>query len=69
MAATLILLRRWHRHSRWLGWKDLIALCNEWRDRLRSRRELAAMSERELRDIGLTRCDVGGEISKPFWRA
>jgi len=69
MAATLILLRRWHRDSRWLGWKDLIALCNEWRDRLRSRRELAAMSERELRDIGLTRYDARHEARKPFWRA
>jgi uncharacterized protein YjiS (DUF1127 family) len=36
----------------------------EWR-----RRALAAMSDRSLRDIGLTRYDADWEASKPFWRA
>jgi len=40
----------------------------EWRRRSRDRRELAAMSNRSLRDIGLTRYDVIYEASKPFWR-
>jgi uncharacterized protein YjiS (DUF1127 family) len=54
---------------RWLEWKALIALYGEWRRRLRSRRELATMSERSLRDVGLTRYDATIESQKPFWRA
>ena len=41
----------------------------EWLRRLRDRRALAAMSDRSLRDIGLTRYDADWEASKPFWRA
>jgi uncharacterized protein YjiS (DUF1127 family) len=41
----------------------------EWRRRLRDRRALAAMSDRSLRDIGLTRYDASCEANKPFWRA
>lgn len=48
---------------------NLIALYKEWRIRARGRADLAALDDRQLRDIGLTRCDVGREISKPFWRA
>jgi uncharacterized protein YjiS (DUF1127 family) len=35
---------------------------------LRDRRALAAMSDRSLRDIGLTRYDAAVEADKPFWR-
>jgi uncharacterized protein YjiS (DUF1127 family) len=45
------------------------ALLSIWRRRLRERRELAAMDDRGLRDIGLTRYDAYCEASKPFWRA
>ena len=41
----------------------------EWSRRSLDRRELAAMSDRSLRDIGLTRCDADWEARKPFWRA
>jgi uncharacterized protein YjiS (DUF1127 family) len=41
----------------------------EWRRRLRDRRALAVMSDRSLRDIGLTRYDADWEARKPFWRA
>jgi uncharacterized protein YjiS (DUF1127 family) len=41
----------------------------EWRRRLRDRRTLATMSDRALRDIGLTRYDADWEARKPFWRA
>jgi uncharacterized protein YjiS (DUF1127 family) len=41
----------------------------EWRRRVRDRRALAAMSDRSLRDIGLTRYDADWEARKPFWRA
>lgn len=37
--------------------------------RARQRRDLAALSEHSLRDIGLSRADVELEISKPIWRA
>ena len=40
----------------------------EWRRRLRDRRDLTAMSDYSLRDIGLTRNDVDWEARKPFWR-
>ena len=41
----------------------------EWRRRSRDRHALAEMSDRSLRDIGLTRYDATYEASKPFWRA
>jgi uncharacterized protein YjiS (DUF1127 family) len=40
-----------------------------WAERERSRRELEALSDYTLRDIGLTRADVWREASKPWWRA
>ena len=39
-----------------------------WIERARSRRQLAAMSTRSLRDMGLSRAIVEGEVHKPFWR-
>ena len=39
-----------------------------WRERARQRRVLAAMDDHLLKDIGLTRTDVGQEAGKPFWR-
>jgi uncharacterized protein YjiS (DUF1127 family) len=39
-----------------------------WRERTRSRRELAAMSERQLQDIGVRRADIAEDLGKPFWR-
>ena len=49
--------------------RDALAIMCTWRQRARSRRELAGMSDAELRDIRLSRCDAWAEISKPFWRA
>jgi uncharacterized protein YjiS (DUF1127 family) len=40
-----------------------------WRERGRTRRQLAVMSERELQDIGICRSDIASEIGRPFWRA
>lgn len=40
-----------------------------WRERARSRTELARWSERELHDIGVSASSVADEINKPFWRA
>jgi uncharacterized protein YjiS (DUF1127 family) len=41
----------------------------EWRHRARSRNELMGLSDRTLRDIGLTRADAAFEAAKPFWIA
>src|SRR5262249_55371779 len=46
----------------------VIALVGTWRRRVGGRRELALMSDRSLRDIGITRYDAFQEIRKPFWR-
>jgi len=39
-----------------------------WQRRLADRDTLEGMTEMRLRDIGLTRAEVFGEIAKPFWR-
>lgn len=39
-----------------------------WYARASERHMLAAMDERSLRDIGLTRGDIAAECHKPFWR-
>jgi uncharacterized protein YjiS (DUF1127 family) len=38
-----------------------------WTDRARQRRQLTALSDHMLRDIGLTRADAWAEADKPFW--
>jgi uncharacterized protein YjiS (DUF1127 family) len=40
-----------------------------WRQRYRSRHELAQWSDRELHDVGISWSDVAYEAEKPFWRA
>jgi uncharacterized protein YjiS (DUF1127 family) len=39
-----------------------------WQDRARQRRHLAELGDHSLKDLGLSRADVAGESSKPFWR-
>ncbi len=43
-------------------------LVAEWQARARSRRELMALDDRSLQDIGLSRGDAYMEYGKPFWR-
>jgi uncharacterized protein YjiS (DUF1127 family) len=45
----------------------VLATAFEWYERARQRRELYALDERMLKDIGLTRVDVEREASKHFW--
>jgi uncharacterized protein YjiS (DUF1127 family) len=40
-----------------------------WLGRARDRRALAALDERTLKDIGLSRCDISAEIARRRWRA
>jgi uncharacterized protein YjiS (DUF1127 family) len=46
----------------------LVATLREWRQRSRERAELAALDDRMLKDIGLTRADAEFLSNKPFWR-
>ncbi len=46
----------------------LKAAIGRFRGRVRERRTLAELNERELRDIGLSSWDVHTELAKPFWR-
>jgi uncharacterized protein YjiS (DUF1127 family) len=47
--------------------RSILELVLVWRERCRSRRLLAAMSERELRDIGISWADIAEKIDRPFW--
>ncbi len=47
----------------------VLAFIRVWRERGRTRRQLADMSERELQDMGICRSEIADEIGKPFWRA
>jgi len=40
-----------------------------WMERSRQRRQLAALSDAQLRDIGVNRIDAIRESDKPFWQA
>lgn len=49
--------------------RSWVAAVDTWWRRLRGRRILIAMSDRELKDIGITRYDAQYEARKPFWCA
>ena len=48
--------------------EKFIEVVCEWRRRSRSRRDLLALSDRELLDIRLNRLDARSEAGKPFWK-
>ena len=50
------------------AWGHVAASLGEWRRRTRERAELAALDDRMLKDIGLTRADAEFLSNKPFWR-
>jgi uncharacterized protein YjiS (DUF1127 family) len=53
--------------------QDLLIRLIDWviaaMERGRQRRALAALSDYQLHDLGLSRSDVAEETAKPFWRA
>ena len=57
----------------WRGLCDQLARAVEqvenWQERTRQRRALAALDDAALKDIGLSRSEAAGECDKPFWRA
>lgn len=46
-----------------------LALIGLWLRRARTRRELASLSARQMRDTGLDPARIRRESAKPFWRA
>lgn len=40
----------------------------QWQRMARRRADLAILSDAQLKDIGLTRADIGAELRRPFWR-
>jgi uncharacterized protein YjiS (DUF1127 family) len=50
------------------AWDSTVATVRKWSRRNRERGELAALDDRMLRDIGLTRADAEFLSNKPFWR-
>ncbi len=40
-----------------------------WRKRIREKRALAQLDERDLHDFGASSSDVFAELHRPFWRA
>ena len=45
----------------------LVELLFEWRERARQREALGKLSDRMLRDIGISRASAEREAGKPFW--
>ncbi len=64
--STISHVRTIHRH-RVLRWSRVKQNLAEWHRRARSRNELMGLSDRCLRDIGISRSAADFEASKPFW--
>jgi uncharacterized protein YjiS (DUF1127 family) len=47
---------------------NALATIRKWRQRARARHELAALGDRMLKDIGVTRADALIQANKPFWK-
>ncbi|GEM_PF-558065 len=74
---TAIQIERMRRHARSHAPRDrfnhairrgLVTL-REWRRRSRERYQIAALDDRMLKDIGISRADAEFLSDKPFWRA
>jgi uncharacterized protein YjiS (DUF1127 family) len=52
-----------------LASKALLGRIVEWHNRAAGRRQLMKLTERDLRDIGISRTQAQAEASKPFWEA
>jgi uncharacterized protein YjiS (DUF1127 family) len=51
------------------AWRALVEMVRVRRGRSRARYQLAAMTERELRDCGMTRAEIEYELYKPRRRS
>jgi uncharacterized protein YjiS (DUF1127 family) len=50
------------------AWSAL-SMVRTWCERARFCRELAALTEHELQDMGTCWSSISDEVNKPFWRA
>ena len=46
----------------------VVETLGEWRGRIKGRRQLLALNERLLTDIGMTRADAESRARTPFWK-
>lgn len=46
----------------------LVQVVRLWRQRSRTRRQLATLDDHQLSDIGVSRSERMAEVGKPFWR-
>ncbi|MFI5001522.1 MAG: DUF1127 domain-containing protein [Reyranellales bacterium] len=51
-----------------MTWRSLLQTLREWRHRALSRREIAKLEDRDIRDLGLSPGQMHFEARKPFWR-
>jgi uncharacterized protein YjiS (DUF1127 family) len=51
------------------GLRGRASVIRRWLERCRQRRALAALDDRLLRDIGITRAQAQREAARPFWSA
>lgn len=58
----------WPASARLWARASLARRLQAWLAKARSRRQLAALDDRLLRDIGVTPGAARREIAKPFWR-
>lgn len=47
---------------------SFMATLDRWRSNVHSRRTLARLDQRLLRDCGITEAERQAELAKPFWR-
>ncbi|WP_407177211.1 DUF1127 domain-containing protein [Bradyrhizobium sp. STM 3562] len=63
---TQEVMRNHHVAGVWASLSDTFHL---WRQRYRTRQELARWTDRDLHDVGVSWSDIAHEAEKPFWRA
>lgn len=68
LAATRLRRAPWPSSSPSLAAR-MLSLLAEWRRRARSRTELAALCQHQLKDIGLSPAERARECAKRFWQA
>ena len=60
-------------HSAWLAIGAasgrIVMMLSVWHERAFQRRQLLALNDRALKDVGCTRADAVAEGHRPFWRA
>ncbi len=48
-------------------WLGAVGRLLRWHALARQRRELASLSDSDLKDVGLSRADIYQEAERPFW--